>query len=101
MRRGLVPLAVGMAALYLALAVGAAGCFSTPFEQPHTGHHQTHVPHSAFCAWACQANPTVSALVEAPPAVVFQLVVLLILVRTTRTARLAVDAAHPRAPPSF
>ncbi len=103
MRRGLVPLAVGMAALYLVLAVGAAGCLFTPFEQPDTGHHhqKSHVPHSAFCAWACQANPTVSALVEAPHAVVFQLVVLLILIRTTRAARLTVGAAPPRAPPSF
>lgn len=103
MRRVLVPVALGMAALYLALAVGAAGCLLTPFEQPDPAHHhqKSHVSHSALCAWACQANPTLSALVEAPHAAVFQLAALLILVRISPTTRLIIRDAHPRAPPSF
>ena len=83
MRRVPAPVAFGMAALYLALAIGAAGCPFMHVEQTDTAHHQTsHGPHSAFCAWACQANPTVSALVEALHAVVFQVIALLILVWT-------------------
>jgi hypothetical protein len=102
MRRVLVPLALGMAAVYLALAVGVAGCLFTHVEQPDTGHHQTsHGPHSAFCAWACQANPAVSTLVEVPHTAVFQVVALLTLIRVSRTRHLILRAAHPRAPPSF
>ena len=101
MRRILLPLAVGMAVLYLALALGAAGCLLSHSEDgtlPHH-HHQSHVTHSAFCAWACQANPTVSLPVPAPPAAVMQLVALLIFVRVSMPGRPAAQITHSRAPP--
>ena len=101
MKRILVPLAIGLATVYLALAVGAAGCL---FEQPepsaaHHHHQKSHVAHSAFCAWACQANPTVSESGDTPLALVFHLVALLIFVRTSVPLHLATHAAHSRAPP--
>lgn len=100
MRRFLAPLALGMVALYLTLAVGAAGCLFDPVQSSVPAHHHhSHVTHSAFCAWACQANPTVSGLVEALPAVVFRLVVLLILVWTSMSVRLTAHEGHSRAPP--
>ena len=60
MKRRLVPLALGMVVLYAGLAVGAANCLVLHAEQPQPHHHsQSHVAHSALCAWACQVNPTV------------------------------------------
>lgn len=60
MRRSLVPLAIGMALLYAALAIGAANCLVLHAAQPPSHHHsQSHMAHSALCAWACQINPTV------------------------------------------
>ena len=65
MKRPLVPLAIAMLALYAALAIGAANCLVLHAEQPQAHHHsQSHVTHSALCAWACQINPTV--IVPAP-----------------------------------
>jgi hypothetical protein len=101
MKRAFAPLALGMVALYLTLAVGAAGCL---FQLPGHGvpahhHHHSHVAHSAFCAWACQANPTISVLVDNPAAVILPFVALLVLVRTSLTTRITVPLAHPRAPP--
>lgn len=101
MKRFVAPLAGGMAALYLALAVGVAGCLSAHSDRtnPSHRHHQSHVTHSAFCAWACQANQTASELVEGPPAVLFKLVAILILVRVSLPVRLMAHVAHSRAPP--
>ena len=60
MNRRLIPLAIGMAVLYAALAVGAANCLVLHSEQPSAHHHsQSHVAHSALCAWACQIHPSV------------------------------------------
>jgi hypothetical protein len=60
MRRPLVPLAIAMLVLYAALAIGAANCLVLHPEQPQAHHHsQSHVTHSALCAWACQINPAV------------------------------------------
>jgi hypothetical protein len=101
MKRLRLPLAVSLAVLYLTLAIGAAGCLLSHSEEetlPHH-HHQSHVTHSAFCAWACQANPAVSLPVPAPPAVVMQILALLILVRISMPGRLAAHIAHSRAPP--
>ena len=65
MKRLIVPLAFAMVALYAALAIGAANCLVLHSEQPRAHHHtQSHVTHSALCAWACQVNPTV--IVAAP-----------------------------------
>jgi len=69
MKRRLVPLAIAMAVLYTALAIGAANCLVLHADQPPAHHHsQSHVTHSALCAWACQVNPTV--IVPAPVAAV-------------------------------
>ncbi|ALA56989.1 hypothetical protein [Nitrospira moscoviensis] len=101
MRRLLTPLAIGMAALYLALALGAAGCLLSHSQEGALPHHphQSHVGHSAFCAWACQANPAVGLPVPAPPAVVLQLVALMVVVRSSMVARVAARAFRSRAPP--
>ena len=100
MKRAFVSLALVMVVLYLTLAA-AAGCL---FQFPDDGvpahhHHHSHGAHSAFCAWACQANPTASVLVDNPPAVILPFVALLVLVRTSLTTRLTVPLVHPRAPP--
>ena len=61
MTRRIVPLALAMVVLYAALAIGAANCLILHADQPPAHHHsQSHLAHSAFCAWACQINPTVS-----------------------------------------
>ena len=104
MRRALVPVAFGMAALYMALAILAASCLFTHVGQADTAHHQQqtpHGPHSAFCAWLCQANPAVSDLIEAPHPAIFQAIALLILLPTFRPAYLIMRVIQPRAPPSF
>jgi hypothetical protein len=60
MKRWIAPLAIGMVVLYAALAIGAANCLVLHAEQPPAHHHsQSHVAHSALCAWACQINPAV------------------------------------------
>lgn len=60
MKRWIAPLAIGMVVLYAALAIGAANCLLLHAEQPPAHHHsQSHVAHSALCAWACQINPAV------------------------------------------
>ena len=56
----IAPVAIGMILLYAALSIGAANCLVLHAEQPPSHHHsQSHVAHSALCAWACQINPTV------------------------------------------
>jgi hypothetical protein len=71
MKRWIAPLAIGMIVLYAALAIGAANCLVLHAEQPPAHHHsQTHLAHSALCAWACQINPTV-AVPAAVPLVAF------------------------------
>ena len=60
MNRLIAPAAIGMVLLYAALAIGAANCLVLHADQPPSHHHsQSHVAHSALCAWACQLNPTV------------------------------------------
>jgi hypothetical protein len=60
MKRWIPPFAVGMAVLYAILAIGATSCLVLHAEQPLAHHHSdSHLPHSALCAWACQINPTV------------------------------------------
>lgn len=93
--------AVAMAALYLALAVGAAGCLSihaAPVTSAHD-HSPSHAAHSALCAWACQANPTVTVLSVAPSAAVLALVSLLLLLSTVLNIRLSASVSRSRAPP--
>lgn len=101
MRRWLAPLAIGMVVLYVALAIGAAGCLFLHTEQPRSGHHhsQSHVAHSAFCAWACQANPAVSIHIAAPIVLIFALLGLLCIGGSTPPAALFATVFHSRAPP--
>ncbi len=59
MRKGLVPLTVAMATLYLTLSVSAIACLFAHESQPRATHHHTNgVTHSSLCAWACHANVT-------------------------------------------
>ncbi len=52
-------IAVLLTAAYLFLSVFSVTC-TVDHEGHRTSnhHHNSHVPHSSFCAWACQANPT-------------------------------------------
>jgi hypothetical protein len=90
-----------MMALYVVLAIGATGCFLVPSEQASPLHHhsKSHVAHSAFCAWACQANPTISALSVAPPAAVLELVAVLLLIGTVLQSKDYAVISRSRAPP--
>lgn len=101
MKRWTAPLAVAMAVLYVVLAVGATTCLLAPSAQPSPLHHhgKSHVAHSAFCAWACQANPAVSLLSVAPPAAVLELVALLLLFGTAIQAKRFAVFSRSRAPP--
>ncbi len=61
-RKPSVGLAVGLAGLYLVLAVFSVACvFDHADPKPAAHHHGETVSHSSFCAWACQANPTSDA----------------------------------------
>jgi hypothetical protein len=71
MKRGIAPLAIGIVVLYAALAIGAGNCLVLHAEQPPAHHHHdSHVTHSALCAWACQVNPTVTVPAALPLAAV-------------------------------
>jgi hypothetical protein len=100
MKRWVAPLAIGMVVLYAALAIGAANCLVLHAEQPPAHHHsQSHVTHSALCAWACQINPTVIV-----PAAVPVVAVSIVVTRrrqtdvTTRTL-VSISEFPSRAPP--
>lgn len=104
MKRLFVALSLGMAVLYLLLAMAAAGCMAadaTP--DSHAGHHRqnhaSHVTHSAVCAWACQANPTLGAIVEAPEVVIFQFFVGVTLVTSALFTRRSTRVPESRGPP--
>jgi hypothetical protein len=105
MKRLFVALSLGMAVLYLVLAVAAAGCLApnaTPESHPghHHQNHASHVAHSAVCAWACQANPTVGAIMDAPQAAGFLFFVGVTLVTTTLRPCLSARVPESRGPPS-
>ncbi len=62
-----VVLASALIALYAVLSVAAVACLpdaGPPIGQahhhPHSHHNQNGLAHSPLCAWACQANPSVS-----------------------------------------
>ena len=79
MKRWIVPFTIAMVVLYAALAIGAAGCLFLHAAQPSPAHHhsQSHVAHSALCAWACQVNPTVTVHTAIPLAALFAVVAML------------------------
>ncbi len=101
MRRWLAPFAAGTLVLYVVLALGATTCLVSPADQPTPLHHhsKSHVAHSAFCAWACQANPAESIHAVAPAAVVLELVALLLLLGMVSPAGLVTIPSLARAPP--
>ena len=91
MKRRIAPLAIAMVVLYAALAIGTTNCLVLHAEQPQAHHHgQSHVAHSALCAWACQVNPTVT--VATSPA----LVALSTVVARLRSVDSAAATACPR-----
>jgi hypothetical protein len=95
-------LAIGMVVLYAALMVGASGCLFLHAEQSGPVHHhdgQSHVTHSALCAWACQINPTVIVHTVVPLGAVFALVAMLWLVGVTPHTGLFAATFRSRAPP--
>ncbi|BCA55763.1 hypothetical protein W02_29030 [Nitrospira sp. KM1] len=85
MKRAPVLLSLTVALFYAALAMGAAGCQFLHPDSPFHSRHQSnsHVAHSAICAWACQVNPS-AALVPVIPSVtlLFMLSRVLPLLRT-------------------
>jgi len=102
-RRWIAPLAVTMVALYVVLAVGATTCLLSPSEPTTPRHHhsQSHVAHSAFCAWACQVNPTVGILAMAPSISLAAVVSLSSLFAPVVITEHAAIASSSRAPPLF
>jgi len=101
MKRLLVPLAAGMAALYVVLALGAVGCPFLHDQSPASHHHtQSHV-HSALCAWACQVNPTVATVSSAPTVTMLAVVSSAGLFEPTLVADDAATVSPSRAPPRF
>ena len=60
MKRWIAPIAIGMVVLYAVLAIGTSCCLLLHAEQQDHHHSPAHVAHSALCAWACQANPTIT-----------------------------------------
>ncbi len=99
MKRLVAPLAVGLAALYLVLAMGAAGCLFLHGEPSAHHHNPSHVTHSALCAWACQVNPTVATVSSAPSATILAFVSLSGLSGPTFMAHAAAAVSLARAPP--
>ncbi len=104
MNRPFAVLSIGMAVLYVILAVAAAGCpaVDAPASGSHPGHHHhaSHVAHSAFCAWACQANPTVGVIVDVPHPVSLQFFVGVAFITTALLTRLSARVPDSRGPPS-
>jgi|SRR5690349_13413714 hypothetical protein len=100
MKRWIAPLAIGMVVLYAALAIGAATCLVLHAEQPQTHHHsQSHVAHSALCAWACQINPTVIIASPVPLVAVSTIVARLIFDDSPDCTALHCSLFSSRAPP--
>jgi hypothetical protein len=100
MKRWIAPLAIGMVVLYAALAIGAANCLVLHAAQPPAHHHsQSHVAHSALCAWACQINPTVIVPAAIPMLAVSTVVARLRLVDSAACSAFPSLLFPSRAPP--
>jgi hypothetical protein len=101
MRRSLPSFAVGMVLIYVALAIGAAGCLDLRAEKSNQAHHdgQHHASHSSFCAWACQVNPTAAVLAVAPLATIFAPTAILWPISAARPLVLFSSVHRSRAPP--
>ena len=100
MKRWIAPLTIGMVVLYAALAIGAANCLVLHAEQPPAHHHShSHVAHSALCAWACQANPTVYVPAVVPLVAILAVVAMLRMAESSAQAILLDSGSPARAPP--
>ncbi|MEP6959151.1 MAG: hypothetical protein ABI980_10525 [Nitrospirota bacterium] len=100
MRRCFAPLALAIAALYLALSVSAVTCLLAHESQPRSIHHHTGgATHSSLCAWACHANPTIDLPATTPQAQLLRLVGMLLLVAMSVSSFLSQQSAQSRAPP--
>jgi hypothetical protein len=100
MKRWIAPLAIGMVLLYAALAIGAANCLILHAEQPPAHHHsQSHLAHSALCAWACQINPTVTVPAAVPLVAVATVVARLRQTDSTVRPMFLPSESPSRAPP--
>jgi hypothetical protein len=100
MKRWIAPLAIAMVVLYAALAIGAANCLVLHAEQPPGHHHsQSHLAHSALCAWACQINPTVTFPAAVPLVAVAGVVTRLRQTDSTLRTTLLTSESPSRAPP--
>jgi hypothetical protein len=100
MRKGVVPLALAMAMLYLTLSVSAVACLFSHESRPRSTHHHTGgTAHSSLCAWACHANPTVDLPATTPQMQPFQLVSMQLLVDSSVSSFLSQQSTRSRAPP--
>jgi hypothetical protein len=97
----LTPIAAGLTAIYLALAVQAAVCLFAHAASQVGGHH--HHPdkaaHSVLCVWACQANSEPS-LASMPPVIPLLLLGgMFVPIPSTRLLGVRFDCIRSRAPP--
>lgn len=100
MRRNLPSVAIGLVLLYVALTVGAAGCFFLhALPSSHHHHDQSPAAHSVLCAWVCEVNPIVAALTAVPQAALFAFVALLWMAGTVPPANSFQTLCRSRAPP--
>lgn len=100
MKRRIALVAVGMVALYTALAIGATGCLFAQAEGPiHAHHPPSHAAHSTLCAWICQVNPTVSIHVTVPLPAFFIVVAMQLLVGAAPQLHFISAVSRSRAPP--
>jgi hypothetical protein len=101
MNRCLAPFAIGTVVLYAALAIGAANCLLLRGDLPTAHHHnsQSPVTHSALCAWACQANPTVAILTAVPLVAALALVAMLGIAVSSVATVISISGSLARAPP--
>ena len=100
MKRRPCTLALVIVVLYAALAGGAANCLVLHAEQPQPHHHgQSHMAHSALCAWACQIHPTFIVAAPIPLGSVSTVVAKFLQGEPTTSTTLLASLLTSRAPP--
>lgn len=99
MKKWCPTLALATAAVYLALAVGAATCLFTHQENRHSVHHHGAAAHSSLCAWACQANQPAELAPSPPLAHRLSFVAPLLSVGEVQPAQHSLHTVRSRAPP--
>ena len=100
MRKGFVPFALAIAALYLTLSVIAVTClFAHESRSGSAHHHAGGAMHSPLCAWACDANPTVDLPTPTPQTQPLHLLSMLPLTDSSVSSLLFQQSGQSRAPP--